>query len=207
MRLLIAPHAPTEWNAQRRYQGHVDIALSAEGHRQANQLAAALMAESIDEVHSSDLRRAVQTADAVAKPRQLPLHCESRLRELHFGAWEGLTYEEVCQRFPEARLSLGTNVPRQPPPGGETLMQLADRIASYFGELADQLSSERTILVVAHRGSLQVFLCLALGLPPEAWWKLRLEPASISEVNLYPDGAVLNSFNATQHLREDTHAR
>jgi broad specificity phosphatase PhoE len=207
MRLLLAPHAPTQWNAERRYQGHVDTPLSDVGRRQAALLARRLAEEPIDEIHVSDLRRAVETAEAVAAQIPLALRVDPRLRELAFGAWEGLTFEEVCQKFPEMTPSSETNVPRIPPPGGETLIQLADRIGSFFAEVKRELSPKRTLLVVAHRGALQVFLSLALGLPPDAWWKFRLEPASLSEINVYSDGTVLHRFNETHHLRETAYAR
>ena len=207
MRLLLAPHAPTVWNAQRRYQGQVDTPLCAVGQRQAAQLAQVLGREPLDEIRVSDVRRAVETADAVAQIHPKPLHFEPRLREFHFGAWEGLTFDEVCKLFPEMKLSWETNVPRTSPPGGETLTQLAERIGSYLAELTGALTPTRTVLIVGHRGALQVFLCLALGLSADAWWKFRMESASISEINLFPDGAVLNSFNGTHHLRESADAR
>ena len=102
MRLLLARHAPTDWNTKGRFQGHEDIALGATGRRQAALLAERLAGERIDEIHTSDLRRAWETARAVADARRLPLHSDSRLRELHVGSWQGLTYDEVRQAYPEA---------------------------------------------------------------------------------------------------------
>lgn len=209
MRLLLVPHALTDWNAARRFQGHSDRPLSAAGRQQAARLANRLTGEQIHEAYASDLSRARETADAIAGPRRLPVRCEPRLRELHFGAWEGLTYEEAREADPECLTAWESDVSRTAPPGGETLAELAGRIGTFFTGLTAETAEagrERTVLVVAHRGSLQVLLCLALGLPPQARWQLRLEPASLSELDLYPQGAVLARLNDTHHLREVAHA-
>jgi broad specificity phosphatase PhoE len=205
MRLLFARHAPTDWNGKGRYQGHEDIALGAAGRRQAALLAGRLAAERIDEVHASDLCRARETANAVSGRHRLPLRSDSRLRELHFGAWEGLTREEVRQGSPEALAAWEADTLRTSPPGGETLAQLTDRVGAFLATLTKDAALDRTVFVVGHKGSLQVLLCLALGLPPESRWKFCLEPASLSELNLYAEGAVLTSLNDVHHLREMAH--
>lgn len=206
MRLLLAPHAPTEWNAEGRYQGHSDLPLGRAGHRQAALLAQRLDAEQIHEVHVSDLRRARDTAGAVICSRHLGMRPEPRLRELHFGAWEGLTYEEVRKGHPHALAAWEADALLTAPPGGETLAELAGRVGAFLADLTAAARSERPVLVVAHRGSLRVLLCLALGLSPNAWWQFRLEPASVSELDFFSKGAVLNFLNDTHHLREVAHA-
>jgi broad specificity phosphatase PhoE len=205
MRLLLAPHAPTDWNAVGRYQGHTDTTLSAVGRRQAALLADRLANQRIDEVHSSDLRRALETASAVCEPRRLPLRFDARLRELHFGAWEGLTYGEVQTRYAEPMNAWETDPLRTAPPGGETLAQLATRVGAFLSELTDEPGTEKTKLVVAHRGSLRVLVCLALDLPPEIRSRFHLVPASLSELNIDSKGAVLTSLNDVHHLRETAH--
>src|SRR5260370_38728619 len=102
MRLLLARHALTDWNSKGRYQGQQDIALGATGREQAALLAKRLAAERIDDIRTSDLGRARETASAVSATRGLALNADPRLRELPFGAWEGLTPPEVKQRYPEA---------------------------------------------------------------------------------------------------------
>jgi len=205
MRLLFARHAPTDWNGMGRYLGHSDIPLGRAGHLQAALLAQRLDAERIHEVHVSDLRRARETASAVICSRHLAMRSDSRLRELHFGEWEGLTREEVRQGSPEALTAWEADTLRTSPPGGETLAQLVDRVGAFLATLTKDAALDRTVFVVGHKGSLQVLLCLALGLPPESRWKFCLEPASLSELNLYAEGAVLNFLNDTHHLREVAH--
>jgi alpha-ribazole phosphatase len=206
MRLLLAPHAPTDWNAVGRYQGHSDTALSDIGRQQAALLAARLDDERIDEVHASDLRRAQETASFVYVSRSIPCRTDPRLRELHFGAWEGMSHDEVQHRYADALIAWQADPLRTPPPGGETLAQLADRIGGFLSDVGGERNDQRTMLVVAHRGSLRVLVCLALGLPPTARWQFRLESASLSELNLYSEGALLNYLNDTHHLKEAAHA-
>jgi broad specificity phosphatase PhoE len=202
MRLLLAPHAPTDWNAELRFQGHSDTPLSETGRLQAALLGQRLATEEIHEVHCSDLRRAWETALAVAVPRRVPLRTDARLRELDFGAWEGLTHDEIAVLDPDRLAAWQADMLQTPPPGGETLANLADRVGAFLTDLRAQVGPERTVLVVAHRGSLQVLLCLILGLPPWARWQFRLEPASLTELDLYPEGAILTRLNDTHHLGE-----
>jgi broad specificity phosphatase PhoE len=203
MRLLLARHAPTDWNAAGRFQGQEDIALGATGKRLASLLGERLAGERIDEIQTSDLLRARETASAVSGARRLPTHTDPRLRELHFGTWQGRTYDEVRQAYPEALPAWEADSLGVAPPGGETLAQLASRIDVFLGALTAGATLDRTVLVVAHQGSLQVLLCLALGLSPRAHWKFRLEPAALSELNLYPEGAIVNFLNDTHHLRQE----
>jgi len=206
MQVLLAPHAVTDWNEEGRFQGHSDTPLSEVGRRQAARLLQRLAGEQIQEVLSSDLRRAWETALAVAVPCRLPLRCEARLRELDFGAWDGMTYEEIQEADASHLKAWEADMLQTAPPGGETLTQLAERVGALLTGLTVEGGVQRTVLVVAHRGSLQVLLCLALGLPPQARWKFRLEPASLSEIDLYPEGAILTRLNDTHHLGEDSHA-
>lgn len=206
MRLLLARHAPTDWNGKGRYQGHQDIALGITGREQAALLSKRLAGERIDEVHASDLRRAGETAGAVAAARGLSVNADPRLRELHFGDWEGLTRDEIRQNYPEALAAWEAEPLRVAPPGGETLAQLAERVGAFLAGLARGEGPERTVLVVGHNGSLQVLICLALGLSPLFRWKFSLKPASLSELSLHAGGAILTSLNDVHHLRGVSHA-
>jgi broad specificity phosphatase PhoE len=195
VRLLLVPHALTDWNEAGRFQGHADRPLSATGQQQTIWLAERLACVPIEVAYASDLKRASDTAATIAAARQL-----------NFGAWEGLTYKELRNDHREALTAWEADALRTAPPGGETLGELAGRVSSFLAELTHETEQERRILVVAHRGSLQVLLCLALGLVPQARWHFRLEPASLSELELHPRGAVLVHLNDTYHLREAGHA-
>ncbi len=166
-----------------------------------------LLREPIDICYSSSLRRAWETATAITGPRSLLVLADPQLREIHFGTWEGLTYPDIRHEDPQALADWESDPMEVAPPGGETLAKVARRVALFLAAIRNKHQSRtHTVLVVAHRGSLRVLLCLCLGLSPSAWWQFRLEPASISELELSTDGAVLNFLNDTRHLWEAAHA-
>jgi alpha-ribazole phosphatase len=206
MRLLLARHASTEWNGEGRFQGHQDIPLGATGRSQALCLAGRLTAERLDRIYTSDLRRASATARGVGNACGVPLTTDARLRELHFGAWEGLTYSELQERHADALTAWEADPLRMAPPGGETLAQLAERIGVFLAGISRATERDHNVLVVGHKGSLQVLLCLALGLSPSHRWKFCLEPASLSELHVFSEQALLVRLNDVHHLREAVHA-
>ncbi|MGE3537053.1 MAG: histidine phosphatase family protein [Candidatus Tectimicrobiota bacterium] len=198
-RLLLMRHGATAWTAAGRFQGQTDVPLSTVGQQQVAALAQRLSTETLQCVYASDLQRAWETAQAIASRQSLTLHAEPRLREIAFGGWEGSTYGELQQRDPE-RLAAWERDPLQvPPPGGETLGQLTERVRAVYTALC-ALPQDMSIGLVAHGGPLQVLLCLALGLPALAYWQFAMAPASLSELCVYRQGAILTRLNDTHHL-------
>jgi alpha-ribazole phosphatase len=193
-RLLIVRHGETPWNAAGRFQGQRDVLLGERGRAQAAALARALEGQRIDAVYSSDLERARETAEAIAGPRALTIVPVRQLREMSFGAWEGLTLAEVQRADPERLETWHREPAATSPPGGESLIDLEDRVRVVFRDLGAH-PGDRTALIVSHAGPIRVLLCLALGLPAEAYWKFRVDPGSLTELNLYPEGAILTRLN------------
>jgi broad specificity phosphatase PhoE len=179
MRLLLMTHAETDWNAQGRFQGHAGSSLNVRGRQQAEGLQQRLAHEKLQAIIASDLPRAWETAQIVAVPHALTVKPEPRLRELHFGAWEGLTLAEIQERDPDALSAWQADPSAIGPPGGETLANLAQRLQSFLDELAGHAES---VLLVGHRGSMRVLLCLLQGLDVRAHWQFRLEVASVTQV-------------------------
>jgi len=200
VRLLLIRHAATAWTAQGRFQGQTDIPLSPHGRRQATALAQRLMAETLHMLYASDLQRAWETARALAAPHALHVHAEPRLREMAFGRWEGLTYAEIQQQDAQSLAAWKRDQLHSAPPGGETLRQMTERVMiAYANMLA--AGQDKTVGLVAHGGPLQLLLCRALGLPPQAYWQFAVSPASLSELCVYEQGAILTRLNDTHHLR------
>lgn len=200
VRLVLVRHGATAWTAQGRLQGQTDVPLSPHGRRQVACLAQRLLTEPLQLLYTSDLRRAVETARAIVTPRALEVRPDPRLREIAFGHWEGLTYTEIQQHDPQGLSAWERDQLHSAPPGGETLLQLTERVRAAYASLvaADQ---DTSVGLVAHGGPLQVLLCLALGLPPQSYWQFALAPASLSELCVYERGAVLTRLNDTCHLR------
>jgi broad specificity phosphatase PhoE len=144
--LYIVRHGETDWNRDRRIQGQTDIPLNAEGHRQAEGLALELAATALDAAYASDLSRAWETAAAVAEPRGLEVTRKVALREKHFGTWEGMTDDEVLERFPHAvNGSWGD---------AETTEQLTERVVGAIHDIARD-HPEGSVLVVSHGGAIR----------------------------------------------------
>lgn len=199
VRLLLVRHAATAWTAQRRFQGQADVPLSPHGHRQVAELARRLMTETIHALYASDLQRAWETAQAIAAPHALCVQSEPRLREMAFGRWEGLTYAEIQQRAAPRLAAWERDQLHIAAPEGETLLHMTERVRAAYTSMVTA-GQDKTVGLVAHGGPLQVLLCLALGLPPQAYWQFAMAPASLSELCVYEQGAILTSLNDTHHL-------
>lgn len=197
--LLLIRHGETHWNTAARFQGQRDVPLNGRGQRQAMALARALAGASVHTLYASDLRRAWETAAAIASISGLAATPEPRFREMSFGAWEGLTYGDIEQRDPRTLTAWQQDPYQVSPPEGETLAQIVNRVRAAYDALVCQHQGH-TVALVAHGGPLQVLLCLALGLPPRAYWQFMIDPGSISELRIYGQGAILARLNDTHHL-------
>jgi alpha-ribazole phosphatase len=201
LRLILARHGQTDWNSERRYQGQIDIPLNETGTRQAAALARALSETPLDAIYASDLQRAANTAEAIAQFQGQRVTRDQRLREMHFGTWGGLTFDEIRDREAE-RLSAWMADPVQvAPPEGETLGQVKVRVQSALDDtLQDHPTG--TVLWVAHGGVLRVLVSLAMGLEPQGHWRFRISVASLAELWFYDSGVTLTRLNDTYHLDE-----
>jgi broad specificity phosphatase PhoE len=157
--IVLVRHGETDWNLERRFQGHADTPLNEAGRIQAAELADALGSERISAVYSSPLRRAHETAAIVAARLGLDVRALEALREIHVGDWEGLTIDEAKDRYPGS-----TTVDWHSGwPGGETYDQLAARVLPALAALAREHVDER-ILVVTHAGPVRAALAAAMEL-------------------------------------------
>lgn len=165
--ILLIRHGETDWNVEKRLQGHHDVALNAEGARQAAALGRVLRDEALDAIYSSDLQRARDTAQAIAAARGMTVQIDPGLRERCFGAFEGLIHSEISERYPadfhawkqrdlDARYTAGE---RQ----AETLREFAARALASLRRLAG-IEGHRRIAVVSHGGVLDTLYRHAHGL-------------------------------------------
>jgi len=163
-RLTLVRHGQTDWNLERRYQGQKDIPLNSEGVRQAQALAQLLAAEPYDAIYSSDLQRAMQTAQALQAARSIPLYADPRLREICFGEWEGEIFQVMREKYSE-RFTLSHSDPTIILAcGGESVSQVAARTAAFADEVS-RIFPEGRLLVVTHGMALATLVCQANGLP------------------------------------------
>lgn len=181
MRILLARHGETPWNAEGRYQGQEDIALSPVGEAQARALGERLCEVRIDRAVASPLQRALRTAQlALGETRQGQLATDSGLMEIAHGEWEGLLASEIRARDGE-RLHAWRHTPHEVlMPGGESLQHVLDRAWLALARAAHGLGAGDTLLVVAHDAVNRVLLCHILGIPLAKLWGFRQAPTTLN---------------------------
>jgi broad specificity phosphatase PhoE len=172
--LLLARHGETDWNSARRWQGHADRPLTDSGRAQAAALAERLADVALDAVYSSDLRRAHETAEAVALPQGLDVIELPALREVDVGSWEGLTRAEAEAKFPDGFrrwLAGGTGWD-----DGETYAEMSKRVLATVDRIAAEHEGGR-VLIVSHGGPIRAIHGAALGMNVEDYRRIRpVEP-------------------------------
>ena len=192
-------HGQTPMSVQKRYAGRTDAPLTEVGVQQAAAAAKRLASAGLGVIVTSPLLRTVQTAQVVAAVTGAAVVTDDGFRETDFGAWEGLTFAEVRERWP-AEISAWMADPEVAPPGGESFTDVSARVT----EALDRVLAARagqTVLIVSHVTPIKMLVAAALLAPPAALYRMHLDVAALSEIDWYADGpAVLRSFNDTSHL-------
>jgi probable phosphoglycerate mutase len=196
---LLLRHGQTEMSVQKRYAGRSDVPLTETGVRQVVAAAKRLASAGLSVIVSSPLQRAVQTAQEVAAATGAAVVTDEGFRETDFGAWEGLTFAEVRERWP-GEVTTWLADPAVAPPGGESFAEVSNRVTEALHRvLAGR--ARQTVLIVSHVTPIKTLVAQALLAPPPALYRMHLDVAALCEIDWYPDGpAVLRSFNDTAHL-------
>ncbi|WNI25054.1 bifunctional RNase H/acid phosphatase [Streptomyces sp. ITFR-16] len=201
---VLLRHGETALTPEKRFSGSggTDPELSAAGRDQAERAAEAFAARgTVQEIVSSPLRRCRETAAAVAARLGLDVTVEDGLRETDFGAWEGLTFGEVRERYGADLDAWLASPDVAPTGGGESFAEVARRVAAARDRLVTRHAG-RTVLLVTHVTPIKTLVRLALGAPPESLFRMELSAASVSAVAYYADGnASVRLLNDTSHLR------
>lgn len=202
--IVLIRHGETAWNAERRLQGHIDIALNDEGLRQAQALGAALAGERFDAIVASDLQRAWQTAQALARVHGMQLHSDPHLRERCYGGFEGLLYAEIEQRFPrEFAAWQARDIDSVMPSGArvaESFRQFYTRCITAIVGWAERHPGQ-TLALVAHGGVLECAYRAALGLSLETPRDFPVKNASINRFSVTDGELTLHSWGEVAHLQ------
>ena len=196
---VLLRHGQTPMSVQKRYAGRSDAPLTDTGVRQATAAAKRLASAGLDAIVTSPLQRAVRTAEEVAAAAGVPVLTDDGFRETDFGAWDGLTFAEVRERWP-AEVTAWLADPAAAPPGGESFDQVGERVTAALHRVLGTRERQR-VLIVSHVTPIKMLVAAALLAPPPALYRMHLDLAALCEIDWYADGpAVLRSFNDTAHL-------
>lgn len=199
MKLLLVRHGQTLWNHTARYQGHSDIELSDTGRTQAKLLAGRLANEEIQAVYASDLKRALETASIIAEPHGLAVQALPELRELNFGAWEGLTFEEIKTRYSDIADNWHASPGLVRIPEGESFQELTVRANSAVASLIKK-HDPATIAVVTHGGTIRAIICALLGIDLNNLFRIRQDNGALNVIDYYDGYGILGLLNDTDHF-------
>lgn len=199
--LILVRHGETEWNRLKKYQGQANSPLTELGIRQAEAVRDALADEPIDTIVSSDLGRALQTAQIIAEPHDLRVIPEARLRERHLGVFQGLDKDSISERYPEEVRRYRSGDPDHVIPDGESARQRYERSTACLRELAKSHAGD-TLVVVAHGGILRGAIEMVLDLPMNRKRRFSLYNASIARFSIFDGYWMMDSWGETWHLKD-----
>ncbi len=199
-KMILIRHGETLWNASGKLQGHRDVPLSEKGLRQAEAIAQRLSGEKVDVVYCSDLQRARVTAEKIASFHNLEVQIRPQLREMNFGRWESLTYQEITHSDDQLLQAWSLDPVSFCPPEGELVGEMAARIKAALQQIAAE-NPDKVIVVVCHGGPIRTFLAQMLGMDLKDNWRLRMDNASLNIVE-FPswDKGILMLLNDKTHL-------
>ena len=198
MRLYLVRHGQTDWNVQKRAQGHTDHPLDETGLLQANRVGKAFLDLPVQRILTSDLQRAHQTAAEIARRSKIELEVLPELRERGFGEWEGQNFAEIAIRFGFEADFKGITRNEVTPPGGESFVEVWDRLVSV---VANVRSRNENTAIVAHGGTCSLLTAMFLDGDVSLSNAFRFSNASINEFEPRPDGGLrLIRYNDISHL-------
>ncbi|MER5771163.1 histidine phosphatase family protein [Streptomyces sp. NPDC001985] len=170
-RIVLWRHGQTAWNLERRFQGTTDIELTGTGVAQARRAARLLASLKPDAIIASDLKRAAATAEELSALTGLPVQYDEALRETWAGVWQGLTHQEIIERYTEQYTAWKRGEPVRRG-GGELETEVADRAAPVVLRHAEKLPENGTLVVASHGGTIRTTIGRLLGLDSRHWESL-----------------------------------
>lgn len=198
-------HGETEYHAQQRLLGRLDIGLNERGREQARKVVDFFRGLRLDAIYSSPLKRCLETAEPVARERGLTIQVLEGLMEVDMGDWDGRTFEELFREEGELVGKWMRNPSSVAIPGGEDFGTVRDRVMSAVREIVSRHPGDQRVLVVSHGGPIRGILCEALGMELDGMFRIQIDLASISAVKYFdggiPETAMVTLVNETYHLR------
>ncbi|MGA2670783.1 MAG: histidine phosphatase family protein [Dehalococcoidia bacterium] len=199
-KLILARHGETVWNVEKLYRGRTDVNLDEVGIKQAELLGKYLSNWKLEAIYSSPLRRALDTANIVARYQKIGVHIAEGFIDFDYGEWQSLPEEEAKRLYPTLHNEWHNNPHKVKMPGGESLEDVRRRATEVVNDVISKYQG--SILLVSHRVVNKVLICSLLGLDNSHFWNINLDVGGITIFN-YVDGRfVLTRHNDTSHLKE-----
>ena len=197
--IILVRHGETEWNVSQTYRGRADVALDEVGVKQAELLGEYLSDWKLEAIYSSPLRRARDTANAIARHQNAKVQVASGLTDFDYGSWQGLPEAEVRKLYPDLHQEWRTNPHLVTMPGGESLGDVAERARGVVKEAVSRYQG--SVALVSHRVVNKVLICSLLGLDNSRFWDIRQDVGGITVFD-YSDGRfILTRHNDTSYLK------
>lgn len=200
--ILLVRHGEVAGNAGDKptFVGWNDLPLNANGQRQAQAVADYLQAEKIAAIYTSDLQRAQNTAERIAEKHELPVRIDADLREVNYGAWEGLGEADLLREY-SAQWTARQNDPwNMAAVEGESYCQMWNRFLPRWNQIVENHAGETAVLV-AHNGLIRMLLCHLLGAPFENFKRIHVSNGGVSRLEIDAPRILLQSINETNHLQ------
>jgi len=199
-KLILARHGETVWNVEKIYRGRMDVNLDEVGIKQAELLGKYLSNWELEAIYSSPVKRAIDTANIVARYQKIGVHIAEGLIDFDYGEWQSLPEQEVKRLYPALLNEWHHNPHKVRMPGGESLEDVGRRAIEVVNYVLSKYQG--SVVLVSHRVVNKVLICSLLGLDNSHFWNINQDVGGITIFN-YVDGRfVLTRHNDTSHLRE-----
>ncbi|MFC1938237.1 histidine phosphatase family protein [Chloroflexota bacterium] len=197
--IIMARHGETEWNVAEVFRGRIDVELNETGMKQAELLAGHLSTLKIDAVYSSPLKRALNTAEMIARYHEVDVEIAPGLTDFNYGDWQGLPHREVKEKYKELYAEWAENPHLVKMPAGESLSDVRERAVG----MADNIIAKHkgTVVLASHRVVNKVLICALLGLDNSHFWNIKQDTCGITTF-IYERGRfILAEHNNTSYLK------
>jgi len=199
-KVYIVRHGQTAWNLEEVFRGRADIPLDDTGKKEVHLVGEALQNETIHAIYSSPLSRSMETAENLAKFQKIPVSPLEAIIDISYGDWEGVSLEEIAEKYPDL-YSLWLKEPHSIRfPKGETLEEVRTRTLAALENLVSKHQNE-TIALVAHRVPNKVLCCALLGLDNSHFWRIQQDTASTNLFIHKDDQWIVSFLNDTSYLK------
>lgn len=201
-KIYLIRHGQTDSNAGKSFQGRIDNPLNKVGLREAELMAEYMSQLPLNAIYSSSLLRARQTAEALSKRCNLPYKPMDLLQEASFGEWEGVSFKELWEKYPQEMELFMTKPGEFTPPGGLSFLDSQRRWKEAIKLILEEQGQDKNIAIVAHGGMIRVILCTLLDCPLNSLWKFTVHNVSVSTVINWDGNMILDTINDYHFLEQ-----